>query len=285
MKQFLLLSVLAALTLFGCQKSGPIISTVEVVVVPAATVPDSPTDAAWDKAPEYAAKLIPQDLVEPRLLVPSTPEVRVRAIAAGGEVAFRLEWVDTTQNDLARPAQFVDACALQLPAKAGPNVPAPQMGESGLGVEIAYWNAGWQASVNGRGDDITDVYPNAAVDHYPFQAKSLQEDSTEQKAMAARYSPARALGNAVSGPHSSSVQDLIAEGPGTITPADKTTSRGRGERTKQGWVVVITRKRPDGLSAGARDQIAFAVWQGSQEEVGPRKMRTGWVPLAMKDAS
>jgi hypothetical protein len=285
MMRSLLLAILVAAASFGCQKSGPIISTVEVVVVPAATVPDSPTDAAWDKAPEYAAKLIPQDLVEPRLLVPSTPEVRVRAIAAGGEVAFRLEWVDTTQNDLARPAQFVDACALQLPAKAGPNVPAPQMGESGLGVEIAYWNAGWQASVNGRGDDITDVYPNAAVDHYPFQAASLPKDSPEQRAMATRYSPARALGNASSGPHSSSVQDLIAEGPGTIAPADKTTSRGRGERTKQGWVVVITRKLPDGLSAGARDQVAFAVWQGSQQEVGPRKMRTGWVPLAMKDAS
>ncbi len=285
MRPNLLLTILVAAALGGCQKSKVPVSTFEVMVVPAATVPESPTDAAWDKAPEYLAKLIPQDLVEPRLLVPSTPEVRVRAIAAGGEVAFRLEWVDSTQNDLARPAEFVDACAIQLPAQVGPDVPAPQMGETGMGVEIAYWNAGWQASANGRGDDIQDVYPNAAVDHYPFQAASLPKDSPEQAAMAARYSPARALGNSVSGPHSSSVQDLIAEGPGTITPADQTTSRGRGERTELGWVVVITRRLPQGFSESTRDQVAFAVWQGAQEEVGPRKMRTGWVPLAMKEAS
>jgi hypothetical protein len=280
---FILLTVAGALG--GCQRSAPPSSALEVTVVAASTIPESPIDKAWDKAPEYLAKLILQDLVEPRLLEPSTPEVKVRAIAAGGEVAFRLEWTDSTANDQARPAEFVDACAVQLPADAGPAVPAPQMGETGLPVEIAYWNAGWQASVLGRGNAIKDVYPNATVDHYPYEAAPLAADSARQKEMAMRYSPAHALGNAASGPHASSVQDLIAEGPGTITPADKTTSRGRGERTDRGWAVVITRSMPVGFSAEARNQVAFAVWQGAQKEVGPRKMRTGWIPLAMKETS
>ena len=29
-------------------------------------------------------------------------------------------------------------------------------------------------------------------------------------------------------------------------------------------------------------QIAFAVWEGSQQEVGARKMRSVWVPLVMQ---
>ena len=195
-----------------------------------------------------------------------------------------MEWADATKNDLATPNQFVDACAVQLPAKIAPNVPAPQMGETGRPVEIAYWNASWQATVNGRGDTIKDVYPNAAVDHYPFQAAALQKDSPAQKEMATRYSPARALGNPMGGPHDTPVQDLIAEGPGTITRAAQTASKGRGERTATGWAVVITRRLPDGFNAQTRDQVAFAVWQGAEEEVGPRKMRTGWIPLALQGA-
>jgi len=254
-------------------------------VVRRSAIPDSPEDRAWDRAPEHLAALIPQDLVEPRLLLPSTPEVRIRAVAAGDEVAFRLEWDDSTRNDIARPAEFVDACAIQLPATVGQAVPAPQMGEAGMPVQIAYWNAGWQASADGRADDIREIYPNATVDHYPFDAASLAKDSSGQQAMARRYSPARATGNAVSGPHKSPVQDLIAEGPGTITPAETTTSRGRGVRTDRGWIVVITRPMPEGFSLETRDQVAFAVWQGAQQEVGPRKMRTGWIALTLKEAS
>jgi len=54
-------------------------------------------------------------------------------------------------------------------------------------------------------------------------------------------------------------------------------------RTKGGWAVVITRPLPDGLSPRSRTQIAFAVWNGGAGEVGARKMRTGWVPLSMRE--
>jgi hypothetical protein len=155
------------------------------------------------------------------------------------------------------------------------------MGEPGRTVEITYWNAGWQAIVNGRGDSIKDIFPNAQIDYYPFQATSLAKDPAAQSAMAARYAPARALGNNMAGPRTSPVQDLIAEGPGTIAPAKATTSKGSGQRTASGWAVVIARRLPDGLNAQSRTQVAFAVWQGEEQEVGARKMRTGWIPLAI----
>jgi hypothetical protein len=36
------------------------------------------------------------------------------------------------------------------------------------------------------------------------------------------------------------------------------------------------------VGPGGRGQVAFAVWQGSNQEAGSRKMRTGWVPLVVE---
>jgi DMSO reductase family type II enzyme heme b subunit len=254
-----------------------------VLVVTSATVPETPTDAAWDRAPEYAAKLILQDLVEPRLLNPSTTSVRVRSISDGSKLAFRLEWDDDSENKLAGAAEFPDACAIQFPTRSDATVPAPQMGEPGRPVEVSYWNAAWQATADGQGGSLNDTHPNAAIDHYPFEAKGLEKNPVAQREMAARYAPAIALGNMMSGPRESPVEDLIAEGPGTLHRAATLTSRGLGQRTPSGWSVVISRPLPAGFSANAPTQVAFAVWRGDQQEVGARKMRTGWITLAMKE--
>jgi hypothetical protein len=255
-----------------------------VVAVSAASLADDPADAAWQRAPEYVAKLLVQDMVEPRLLTPTTPEVRVRALRSGSEVAFRLEWADATADDLAAGARFSDACAVQVPGTAGASLPAPQMGEPGKAVEITYWSAAWQAAVDGRGDTLKAIYPNAQIDHYPAEATPLQKDPAAQRDMAALYSPARALGNAVAGPHTTAVQDLVATGPGTLEPARESTSTGRGKRTPAGWAVAIRRRLPASVGAQFRSQVAFAVWQGSGQEVGARKMRTDWVPFVMREA-
>lgn len=279
-------SVAVALTLFAltaCRQAPPP-STTEVVMAAVPNLPADPGDAAWQSAPEYLGKLQPQDIVEPRLMKPSTAEVRVRAMQNGKDMAVRLEWIDATKDDLPGPAKFYDACAIQVLSKVEPSLPAPQMGEPGRPVEITYWNAGWQATVDGRGDSIKDIYPNAAVDHYPFEAPSLQKGSEEQRQMAARYAPARELGNTMAGPRQTPVQDLIAEGPGTLTPAKATTSTGKGRRTATGWSVMIVRRMPQGVSAEVRSEIAFAIWEGSQQEVGARKMRTVWIPLSMQVA-
>jgi len=258
------------LALAGCQKAPPPPVT-SVVLTAAASLPADPADAAWQTAPEYLAKLQLQDLVEPRLLKPSTAEVRVRALTAGNEVAVRLEWSDATKNDTPGPSKFSDGCAVQFPAQADPTVPAPQMGEPGKPVEITFWTATWQAIVDGRPDNLQALYPSAQIDHYPAEAA---KDAATQKEMAARYSPARALGNNRGGPRTVPVEDYVAEGPGTISPNQAAASKGAGKRTADGWAVVITRQAP------ASRQVAFAVWEGAQEEVGARKMRTGWIPVS-----
>lgn len=256
--------------------------TPDVVALRAAALPASPADPAWAQAPEHIAKMIPQDLVEPRLMTPTTAEVRVRAITDGTKVAFRLEWADADKSDAPGPSKMVDACAVQIPQKLEKEPPAPQMGEAGKLVDVTYWRADWQATVDGRGDTIRDLYPNASIDHYPFNAQSLGKDSPEQAEMAKRYAPARALGNLRSGPRTAPVEDLVANGPSTLTPVASRGSNGKGVFGPAGWSVLIVRSWPEGVAAGQRTNIAFAIWQGSKQEAGARKMRTGWIPLLTK---
>jgi len=272
---------LLCLVVGGCNKA-PTTST-EVVAMSAHQIPFNPTDPAWDSAPLYPAKLIPQDLVEPRLAQPSTQEVRVQAISNGSEIAFRLSWNDADQNDTAKPGEFVDACAVQIPVQRMSDLPAPQMGEKNKNVQIVYWRADWQAWTNGRVDSIKSIYPNAEVTHYPFQAAPLEKGSQEQKEMAKRFAPAEASGNRRQGPRQSPVESLIAEGPGTLSPNPLLQVRGNGIRTKDGWSVVMVRPLPDGLAPKSRTAVAFAIWQGSNKEVGARKMRSGWAPLSMQE--
>ena len=258
--------------------------TPEVVAISAVTLPVDPGDAVWQTAPEHVATLLLQDLVEPRLMKPSTTVVRVRALANASEIAFRLEWADGQINDLPGAGRFPDACAVQVPQEAAVNTPDPQMGQPERPVEIAYWRADWQATVNGRDDTIQALYPNATVDHYPFDARPLEPGSDTQRQMARRYAPADAAGNRRGGLRQSAVEDLVAEGPGTLSPAPSTTSRARGVRTPAGWAVVISRRMPDGLAPRARTVVAFAVWEGAAKESGSRKMRTGWVGLSIREA-
>ena len=272
----LLLAALAA-----CAPAPPA-PTTEVIAVRHATLPAAPTDAAWRDAPVYTAALVPQDMVEPRLMEPSTTQLQVRALTDGTRLAFRLEWADPTDNDIPGLGKFGDACAVQLPQRIEADVPAPQMGEAQRPVEITYWRAFWQSTVDGREDSIKALFPNATVDHYPFEAASLQPGSDAQREMAQRYAPARALGNDMAGPRQRPVQDLIAEGPGTIRPAPETRSDGRGVHDAQGWSVVLSRPLPAGLEGKARTEVAFAVWQGAHQEAGARKMRSVWVPLKVE---
>jgi len=280
MRVALIVVVLPALLLVGCQRT--VVTTPDVQVASVDKVSLDPSDRIWNNAPVHASKMILQDLVEPRLLDVSTQEVRVQAVADGGEIAFRVEWIDETANDLPGPTRFMDGCAVQLPTAIEASVPAPQMGEIGKTVQISFWRADWQAVVDGRADDITAIYPGAKPDHYPYEAEPLKKDPEAQRQAASRYAPARALGNRRQGPREQPVEDLIAEGPGTLSPGPNAFSKGKGVRTGNGWAVVITRPLPDGFSKEKPSQVAFAVWEGSHGETGARKMRTGWVNLIMK---
>jgi hypothetical protein len=265
----------------GCKKAELPVSEAEVKAVFEKTLPAAADDKLWDRVPVHSAKLLLQDMVEPRLMEVSTPLVRVQSATDGKSIVFRLHWKDATLDDVSLPGRFGDAVAVQLPTVTTTDVPAPQMGEIGKPVEITYWSAVFQAMVDGRKDETQALYPHATVDHYPYQAAPLKPGSPPQQEMEKRYSPARALDNPMAGPRSVPIQDLLAEGPGTIRSAETTVSSGSGKYSEHSWTVILRRPLPSGAQAGGRVQVAFAVWDGSRQEVGARKMRTAWIPLAL----
>ncbi|MFN7976267.1 MAG: ethylbenzene dehydrogenase-related protein [Acidobacteriota bacterium] len=243
------------------------------------TDPDAP---AWQSAPEYVATLMPQDQTEPKLTTPGVPTVRVRALHDGAFVAFRLEWDDPTKDELAGVGKSSDAVAVQVPVGRGGDVPDGAMGQAGRPVRITLWKAAWQAALGSKEDAVSRLYPNARPDHYPFDAAA----PSARAAMEALYAPARALGNPVTVRRTDSpTQDLAAEGFGSLTAQPDQVSVGAGLHDGRRWRVTIARPldadENGALRAGNRTYAAFAVWNGTANEAGARKMRSGWIPLAI----
>jgi DMSO reductase family type II enzyme heme b subunit len=80
----------------------------------------------------------------------------------------------------------------------------------------------------------------------------------------------------------------MAEGWGSITVKPEQHAEGRGVWTNGVWRVAITHplatesENDARLNPGTETAVAFAVWEGSHQEAGARKMRTGWVPIVVE---
>jgi len=174
MRQIACLISITILTMIatGCAKKEPG-TTAEVVASFHRTLPEEPADPKWSQTPVHVEQLLMQDLVEPRLLKTSTQQVLLKAFTNGERIVFRIEWEDKSRDDLPAASRFPDTCAVQLPEKVERDAPDPQMGALDRPVGITYWSAFWQSSMDGREDDISELYPGASVDHYPFLAPSL----------------------------------------------------------------------------------------------------------------
>jgi DMSO reductase family type II enzyme heme b subunit len=289
------LALLAASVLWtaACGREPRVDATLVTARRIAAPVSGQDVDSAvWRGAPEHPARLMVQDVTEPRLTEPGVDLVRVRAAHDGTTVAFRLEWNDRTEDLVPDGGRASDAVAIQFPLVSGADVPDPAMGQPGKGVRIWYWRAAWQdderRAAAGEGDRLATLHPNASIDHYPFDAAPLQPGSPVAAEMATRYAPARAAANPITVRPSGggAVQVLEAEGFGNTDPAAAQAGSAVGRWRDGRWTAVITRPIDAGadlapLKPGERTYVALAVWDGSARHTGSRKMRSGWIPLVL----
>jgi hypothetical protein len=282
------ITVVAMASFISC-KSGPVINTQQVTAsrMSQELPREDPNSALWNNVQEHPAKLMVQDVTEPKLTEPGVELLRVRAMHNGNWVVFRLEWEDQSQNLIPETGFGSDAAAIQFPEQAGADVPDAAMGEKGKGVRIWFWKSVWQDDAEraqqGKGDRIASLYPQGSADHYPFNA------NPEAKAeMESRYAPARAAGNPITVRHGNSpIQVVMAEGFGNLTPAPSQEGAGRGVWKDGHWVTTIARPLNAGqgmgaLEVGKKTYIAFAVWDGAARHTGSRKMRSGWIPLVLE---
>ncbi|MFQ6071113.1 MAG: ethylbenzene dehydrogenase-related protein [Methanosarcinales archaeon] len=188
--------------------------------------------------------------------------VTVKALHNGKEIYFMLEWSDETKNiDTSETDQFADASAIMFPLKET-NPSSIMMGFLSR-VNIWYWRSDRDLEYWTGTSNIT-----TAVDFYP-----------EDEVIKLFKEPKEV------GP----VQDLVAEGPGTLTQKErKSDVLGKGLWRENKWRVVFKRTMKTigdddfQFEAGKKINIAFAVWDGEKQERGPRKSISDWVMLKIE---
>ncbi len=203
----------------------------------------------------------------------SVATVSAKALHYNDTLYVRVEWKDATKDEsTTRVEDFSDAVALEFPSKTASTVPSVCMGQADAGVNIWHWRADSEAGLR----DPVEIYAGASVDGYP---------STD-----ALFYTARAAGNPYANPDLGAVQTLVSQAFGQLTTSTVQDVTGKGVWQNDTWAVVFARpytsEGPEhaGFSAGARTDIAFAVWDGSQDERNGMKAASQFITLSIAGA-
>jgi dimethylsulfide dehydrogenase subunit gamma/complex iron-sulfur molybdoenzyme family reductase subunit gamma len=214
-----------------------------------------PSDRVWKKARPAKVPLVPQTFTVPHG-GGAVKSVEARSLYTDSEVFFRLRWDDPTRNITSAPGgHFPDGCAVQFPARAD-DVPSPFMGEKGRPVNIWHWR---------YAAPDAERYEKAYADYY--RPGAIEETLSFYAA------PARSL---------------FAEGFGTLTPGDTQDVEAASEWKDGRWTVVFRRNRVSTEGAafdeGAALSVAFAVWDGEDQDRDGAKSLSLWQTLVLGDA-
>lgn len=263
-------------------------------------VPIDPGDAKWGPVKEVELVLGPQAMVKPFEPSPGVESIKVKALYDGENIAFRIEWRDKNPDFGFDVDKFSDRCAVMLLKHPIPDQlvgNAWMMGTPEYPATILLWEAGLQLEAEKGLQDITEIFPNMAIDAYPPYRGTVKE--TEPKPVRIgeakgenTYLAAFAAGN----PRDKvrlerkPVEKLIGKGPGTLATAKNQDAEGRGIWSNGVWSVVLVKKlKPSDkdqgeieLTPGGTYHIAFAVWEGSKGERGSRKGVTSLLTLKLE---
>ena len=252
----------------------------------------NPDDPVWGRVPEVEFSLGPQAMVAPFKLAPTITSVKVKAVRDEEWIAFRLEWSDKEANFRNFDVhEFRDACAVMLLSYPIPQEKlglAWQMGTPEYPATMLFWRADWQLEVEKGYQDITDIFPNMAVDVYPPYKGTVEEVEPKPKKLGTVAGELRYLGGFATGnpmvrlEKKTPVEKLIARGPGTIESFKTQDAEGWGKFEGGRWRVVIAKKLKASdagqgeieVKPGSFYHIAIAVWQGSEGDRGSRKAIT-----------
>ncbi len=242
-------------------------------------LPLDPADRAWARVRAWPVQMRVQNLTTPSVSELAVPEVSVRALHNGETMAFLIEWDDADEDSVDVMARFRDAVAVQLPVDPAAPV-AVTMGAATQPVHIMQWRAAWQVDVDQGRRGVRDAFPNMYHDASPEAL--MGEEAARQ------FYPALVAGNPMARrDRTSPVEDLVAEGFGSLTAHAEQTATGRGVFTGKGWRVVIATPLQPGadktsLAPGITTNVAFAVWNGSHGNRGARKQWADWTPLEIE---
>lgn len=251
---------------------------------------DDVQSAMWEQATAVSIPLSAQIIAKPTFAQANVKAVNARALYNADQIAFLVEWEDNTMDDSAvRVQDFADAVAIQFSLVT--EQPFFCMGQQGGNVNIWHWKADWQTGMTAR-QDVDTVYPNMYVDGYTFADTEAGAAAPVSSYEDVNYVPALATGNLMAAAtYDSPVEDLIAGSFGSLTsqPADMQNVQGHGEYADGTWRVIFVRERTSTQVDDARFEtgqvysLAFAAWDGANEERNGQKSTSQWVSLQLGD--
>jgi hypothetical protein len=223
-------------------------------------------------------------VTKPFLLSTQTKSVTARALQNASQIAILVEWADPTQDESAVGIQdFRDAVAVAFPQAAGQ--PYFCMGQVGGNVNLWHWKADWQAELTAR-KEMEGRYPNMYVDDYPFTQPKEGKLAGIADYSDPNYLPAQKAGNLLAAASlKSPVEDLVAGGFGSLTsqPLAEQNVQGSGKWQAGRWQVIFSRslasteKDDVSFQPGKTYSMAFAVWDGANQERNGQKSTSQWV--------
>jgi cytochrome c len=229
-----------------------------------------PDGQMWNEVPASEVHLMP-------LSARSDPinRIKVQSLMSDHEIGIRLEWNDATLNQSSsRHEDFKDAVAVEFALgdailhEHGHNEPFFGMGNRGKVVNIWQWRADWQHEIAIK-KKLERATQDMDLDAMIFGGEANPVDS---------LNPFRG----------SSVEELNAEGFGTLTPQPMTKQNvdGNGVWKDGKWKVVFKRAIEstnkwdmDFIGNKGPVLIAFAVWDGAHSDRNGRKTISMWQRL------
>ncbi|MGQ3684813.1 MAG: ethylbenzene dehydrogenase-related protein [Candidatus Loosdrechtia sp.] len=220
-----------------------------VVKVKLVDIDELPLDAAdenWKNAIPVEIPLAGQIIAEPRLWAPSADAIMIKALYNNDEIAFLLEWDDATNR---QEEIFRDGVSLQFPTQIPESLKKPYfaMGDKSGAVNLWTWKAYW-------GEDSGPV------------AESSETEPGE-------------------------VYELNAKGFKNVTvqTSESQNIMGKGVYQNGRWHVVLKRslqtddvKGDIQFEIGKLIPIAFAVWDGSNNDAGAQKSISAWYYIILE---
>jgi len=250
----------------------------------------------WKKIEAVKIPVSPQTAAYPTLKNPSIEFLTVKSIYRPKEVAFLVQWNDSTKNTEVDADRFCDQFAVQFPVSEK-NIPSYMMGNRDGRVHIVHWKAIWQEDCEKGFQDVQIKYPNMWVDVYP----GLESYLDRSKRIYAQDIPSELIvethvtGN-LPGTYSNNPMSLIkrkepleegnAEGFGTFTTQETQQARGWAEWNDGKWTLCVVVPVNTGniykATFDKRTKVAFALWDGNFENIGGRKHFVPWVDLYLE---
>lgn len=225
------------------------------------------------------------------------PVLQVRAIHVDGQIVVCLDWNDATMDLVKSQGKFSDAVAMML--ALGDQVPALPMGIRVPGfkakdpVNIWHWQAHRQADAV-VGDMPKTIESDARLSAHLFKfAPSRQVDAVEpaKADVLPEYRTAVQSQNVIAELPGYPALESNAIGFGTLAlqPVESQQLHAAALWTAGHWRIVMSRPwsphdQDDVVLAGRyRIPVAFAVWDGSSDDRGGKKLVSGWQWLVVSD--